>query len=209
MKNIIDICKELSIEVPEEVQASFTKAVAENYKTVAEFDKKVARLESERDEYKERCTTAEDVVKGMEGVDLDAMNKEIADWKAKFEQAEQEHKDNLYKRDFADALSKEMEAYKFTSDSAKKSVMAEIEGAGLKLSEGKILGLTDLVGQIKKRDEGAFVDEAHEQAEQNKAQFTTSIHGASGSMTKEQIMAISDRGERRKAIAENMALFQN
>ena len=41
MKNIIDILKGLGIEVPEDKASDLNKEVAENYKTVAEFDKKV------------------------------------------------------------------------------------------------------------------------------------------------------------------------
>ena len=44
MKNIIDICKDFGIEIPAGEHAEFNKAVAENYKTVAEHEKKVNRL---------------------------------------------------------------------------------------------------------------------------------------------------------------------
>ena len=46
MKNINEILKELGITVPEDKTAELQKLVAENYKTVAEFDKKVGRLET-------------------------------------------------------------------------------------------------------------------------------------------------------------------
>lgn len=48
MKNINEILKDLGIEVPEDKTAELQKLVAENYKTVAEFDKKVGRVETER-----------------------------------------------------------------------------------------------------------------------------------------------------------------
>ena len=44
MKNIIDICKELGIEIPEGKDKELTKAVSENYKTIAEHDKVVSKL---------------------------------------------------------------------------------------------------------------------------------------------------------------------
>ena len=50
--------------------------------------------------------------------------------------------------------------------------MADIKEAGLKLKDGKILGLNDLINQMKEKDASAFVDEAQEQAQQNKAVFT-------------------------------------
>ena len=44
MKNIVEICKDFGIEIPADKLAEFNKAVAESYKTVAEFEKKVTRL---------------------------------------------------------------------------------------------------------------------------------------------------------------------
>ena len=44
MKSIHMILSELGIAIPEDKKADFDKAVAENYKTAAEFEKKVTRL---------------------------------------------------------------------------------------------------------------------------------------------------------------------
>lgn len=40
MKNIVEICKDFGIEIPADKLAEFNKAVAESYKTVAEFEKR-------------------------------------------------------------------------------------------------------------------------------------------------------------------------
>ena len=83
--------------------------------------------------------------------------------------------------------------------------MADIKGSGLKLKDGKILGLNDLLEQMKKDDAPAFVDD-----DQNQARFTTSIskNTPPGKMTKADIMNIKDAGERQAAIASNMSLFE-
>ena len=44
MKNIHTILSEIGITIPEDKKAEFDKAVAENYKTSAEHEKKVTRL---------------------------------------------------------------------------------------------------------------------------------------------------------------------
>ncbi len=49
MKNIIEILKGLGIDVPEDKTAELNRLVSENYKTVAEFDKKVGKAETEQD----------------------------------------------------------------------------------------------------------------------------------------------------------------
>ena len=53
--------------------------------------------------------------------------------------------------------------------------MADIKEAGLKLKNGKILGLNDLIEQMKQSDASAFVDESQQQAQQNQARFTTHV----------------------------------
>jgi hypothetical protein len=52
MQNIIEIIKEIGLEVPEDKVAELNKKVADNYLTRAEFDKKLGRAETERDNYK-------------------------------------------------------------------------------------------------------------------------------------------------------------
>lgn len=177
MKNIIDILKDNGIEVTDEQKTAINKAVSENYKTIAEHDKKVKKLEGERDDFQEKFETASETLKGFEGVDAEGMQKQINDYKEKMEQMEKEHKEELYARDFSDALDTAMEQYKFTSEYAKKSVMAEIKEAGLKLIDGKIIGLNDMVETIKGKDASAFVDEEAENLENNKAKFTNPLNG--------------------------------
>lgn len=59
MKNIFEILSNSGVEVPEDKKTELTKQIAENYKTVAEFDKVKNRLEVERDNYKDSLETAQ------------------------------------------------------------------------------------------------------------------------------------------------------
>lgn len=188
MQNIEAILTELEIEIPAEKKTELNKKVLENYVTKGEYDKKVNRLESDRDTWKEKAETAETTLKSFDGVDVEGMKQSIADWKAKAEKAEQDAKDQLYQRDFADTLKTELESVKFSSEAAKKAIMAEIKEAGLPMKNGKILGLNDLIEQMKKEDASAFVDDSQQKAQQNAAKFTTSIQkcsGTGGTITKE------------------------
>ena len=118
--------------------------------------KKTQAAEADRDQWKTRAETAEDTLKGFDGVDVDGLNKQIEDWKNKAAEAEKDFQKQIEERDFNDALKEEMEAFKFTSEAAKKAIMAEVKEAGLKLKDGKILGLSELIGQIKEKDASAF-----------------------------------------------------
>ena len=209
MQNIEAILTELGIEVPADKKENLTKKVAENYITKAEHEKKLGKVETDRDTWKEKAETAETTLKGFEGVDLDTMQKELSDWKKKAEDAEKDAQAKLYERDFADALKTEFEGIKFSSEAAKRAIMTEDKDAGLKLKDGKILGLNDLIAQMKEKDASAFVDDEQIKAQQNAARFTQPIgkQNQGGNMTKEQIEAIKDTSERQAAIANNLHLF--
>ncbi len=210
MKNILDICKDFGFEIPADKQAEFSKAVLENYRTIAEVEKKISKVEAERDAQKERADTAEATLKGFEGIDPAKIQQELSEWKQKAEEAEKNAKAKIYERDFSDALKTALESVKFTSEAAKRDVMAQIKAAELKLKDGKILGLSDLIEQIKKSDASAFVDEHQEQLEANKARFTMPQKpgtGKFGGITKKDIMDIKDPSERQAAIAKNLGLF--
>ena len=209
MQNIEAILTELGIEVPADKKENLTKKVAENYITKAEHEKKLGKVETDRDTWKEKAETAETTLKGFEGVDLDTMQRELSDWKKKAEDAEKDAQAKLYERDFADALKTEFEGIKFSSEAAKRAIMTEVKDAGLKLKDGKILGLNDLIAQMKEKDASAFADDEQIKAQQNAARFTQPIgkQNQGGNMTKEQIEAIKDTSERQAAIANNLHLF--
>ncbi len=188
------------------------KSVMEQYgKDVTKLQKENERLSSDRDTWKEKAETAEETLKGFEGIDPAQVQAQLAEYKKKAEDAEKDRDAKLYERDFADALKAELENVKFSSEAAKKAVMADIKEAGLKLKDGKILGLNDLISQMKEKDASAFVDEAQQQAQQNAARFTAPRGQQTppgGTKTREEILNIKDRAERQKAIAENISLFQ-
>ena len=211
MQNIEAILSELGIEVPADKKGDLTKKVSENYVTKAEHEKKIGKAETERDNWKSKAETAEETLKKFDGVDLETMQTELNTWKQKAETAEKDYEQKIYERDFSDALKSELESVKFSSDAAKRAVMAEIKESGLKLKDGKILGLSDLIGQIKEKDASAFVDEKQEQARQQAARFTVPgtgrSTGSNGTTTKKDIMSIKDPTERQAAIAENLVLF--
>ena len=204
MKNIAEICKEFGFEVPADKLADFNKAVSENYITRAEHEKKLGKTETERDTWKQKAETAEETLKGFDGVDLKTMQENLETYKKKAETAEKEYAEKIAARDFEDALKAEMEGYKFSSEAAKRAVMAELRDAGLKVKDGKILGLADMVESIKKSDATAFVDEGNPPAK-----FTGPLKNDPPKKysNKAEILEIKDASERQAAIAQHLNLF--
>lgn len=209
MKNINEILADFGLSVPEDKQEDFNSAFAANYKTVSEFEKKIGKTEADRDKWKEKAETAENTLKGFEGADIETMKNDLATWKKKAEDLEADYEKRIYERDFEDALKIGLDAHKFTSESAKRSIMAEIRDAGLKLKNGKILGLDDAIKQAKENDPGAFVDENKQHLEDQKAKFTDRLKIEPGQkLSRDEIAKIKDPIKRQAYIAANIEQYR-
>lgn len=208
MQKLIETLKSFGIEIPADKQADVKKALSEHYKNTAEHNKAISKLEADRDAWKEKAESAEEALKGFEGIDPAQVQTELATWKKKAEDAEKDRDAKLYERDFEDALKEEISGYKFTSEAAKKAIMAEIREAGLKVKDGKILGLSDLLVQMKEKDASAFVDEKQEELEAGRAKpFTGPLKGAAQPTTSEKFKAMS-LDERTKLKASDPAAYE-
>lgn len=206
MQKLIETLKQFGVEIPEDKHAEVKKALSEHYKNVGEHNKAISKLEAERDKWKGQAETAEETLKSFEGIDPENIQKELDGWKEKAKEAEEKAQKQIYERDFSDALKNELSNYKFSSELAKKAVMSEIQSAGLKLKDGKILGLSDLLSQIKETDSAAFADDTDPN---NIPRFTNVITQtkANDKMTKKEIDAIKDPVERKAAIKQHLDLY--
>lgn len=202
MQNIIEILKSNGIEVPEDKVATINKAVAENYKTVSEVEKKTSKLESERDSWKERAETAEETLKGFEGKDFDTITKERDEWKKKAEDAEKEYSAKEAEREKQELLKEAFAEIEFTSESAKKAIMAQIS-ENVSVKNGKLIGFNDLLEDARKNDASAFVDKEQKNLEQNKARFTTAMNNQNGGKSGKQILSEMSLDERIKMKAND------
>lgn len=210
MKNIIEILKDLGVTVPEDKTAELNKLVAENYKTVAEFDKRVGRLETERDGLQSQLDTATENLKKFDGLDADAIKNEVAEAKKRAEEAEKNLKEKLEERDYNDALKACMAEVKFSSNAARDAILAKIRQQGLKRDGDKLLGFEDAIKAAREADPEAFAKEEDPNT-LPAAKVTTKLGGGQTGKkynSKDEIMAIKDPSERQQAIAENMNLFQ-
>ena len=184
------------------------KVMSQYGKDVSKLQKENEKLTADRDKEKERADTAEETLKKFDGVDVETMQAELATWQQKAKDIEKDYADKLAQRDFEDALKEEIGGYKFTSEAAKKAIMTEIREAGLKVKDGKILGLSDLLAQMKEKDASAFVDEKQEQLEAGRAKpFTGPLKGAAQPTTSEKWKSMS-LDERMKLKASDPAAYE-
>lgn len=210
MQNISEILKELGIEVPDDKAADLNKKVSENYKTVVEFNKKLDAAKQEADDAKAAQKVAEDAMKEFDGIDAKDIKQKIADYEQKVKDAEENAKKQIEARDFEDVMKAEMEKYHFTSAAAKSWAMAQIREKGLKLENGKILGLDDLMSALKERDTDAFADDS----KQPPAKFTDkkSNDGGGKKFTNREelnkaLRDIKNASDRQQLIKDNIDLF--
>lgn len=178
MIKVISELEKLGIELTDEQKESIKKSIGEEVYSKLEHEKKVTKAEEDRDEWKTRAETAEETLKGFDGKDLDTITKERDEWKEKAEQAEKDYSAKLAEREKSDLLKEAMKDIKFSSESAKKSILADI-AASVSVKNGKLIGFNDLLEEAKKTDAGAFVNEQYEQNKDNQAVFTSQM-GAGG-----------------------------
>ena len=171
MLKVITELEKLGLELTDEQKESVKKNIGEEVYSKGEFEKKVRKAEDERDQYKTRAETAEETLKGFDGKDFETITKERDEWKEKAETAKKDYDAKIAEREKNDLLKEAFESVKFSSESAKKAVMADI-AASVTVKDGKLIGFNDLLEDAKKNDAGAFVDEQEQQSEQNQATFT-------------------------------------
>ena len=100
MKNIHTILSELGITIPEDKKAELDKAVAENYKTSAEFEKKVNRLTEDFNTEKKRADTAEETLKAFEGIDPANVKTQLEEANKKIKEAQEDAQKQIAERDY-------------------------------------------------------------------------------------------------------------
>ena len=208
MVKIISELEKLGLKLTDEQRESIKKSMGEELYSKQELDKKVGKVETERDTYKDRAETAEETLKGFDGKDFETITKERDEWKIKAENAKKDYDEKIAELEKNDLLKEACEGIKFSSESARKAIMADI-ATSVSVKGGKLIGFNDLLEDAKKRDASAFVNEDQEHLEQSKAKFTAPQKNNAGeTLTKDQIMAMRDPAERQRAIRENIGLFQ-
>lgn len=199
--NIIEKLKQFNVEVTPEME----KAFSGDFLSELEVNKKLSKAENDRDSWKQRAETAEETLKGFEGKDFDTITRERDEWKKKAEDAEKEYSAKEAEREKQELLKEAFSGIEFTSESAKKAVMAQI-AEGVSVKNGKLIGFNDLLEDAKKNDANAFVTDS------GSAKITSQVinngNGTGSTLTKKDIMTIKDPVERQQKIAENMSLFE-
>lgn len=196
--NIIEKLKQFNVEVTPEME----KAFAGDFLSEKEVEKKLSKAENDRDSWKQRAETAEETLKGFEGKDFDTITKERDEWKKKAEDAEKEYSAKEAEREKSELLKEAFADVEFTSESAKKAIMAQI-ASEVNVVNGRLRGFNEALEDAKKNDASAFVSKKDDVRITSGAGISNSNSG--GVLTKKDIDSIKDTRDRQRAIAESLA----
>lgn len=203
MKDIVTILREQGFEIPEEKEADIRKSLSGNYITTAEAEKKAAKLESERDQFKEQAQTISDKLKELEGIDHEGLKKQLDEANSKIKQIEADYQQKQRQKELEDTLDGKLSGLKFSSKAARENVRTKLLAKELKVENGVLIGFDDYINELKTSDADAFASDTPP------AKFTAAAQGGTGDgMTKDKILAVRDTVERRKLIERHIELFQ-
>lgn len=155
MKNIYTILSDMGITIPEDKRAEFDKSVAENYKTIADYEKKVTRLTEDRDSEKKRADEAVATLQGFDGKDFDAIQRDRDDWKKKYDDAVAAHQKELENREFNDSLSAAIKEAKGKSD---KAIIALLDVEKLRASRNQQSDIKSALDALRSESGYLFED---------------------------------------------------
>ena len=153
MKNIFEILSNSGVEVPEDKKTELTKQIAENYKTVAEFDKVKNRLEVERDNYKDSLETAQNALKEFDGVDVKELNGKIAQLTSDLAKKDSEYQAKIADMEFNSVLDSAISA---SGARNSKAVKALLEIEALKGSKNQEDDIKKAIEAVKTENDFLF-----------------------------------------------------
>ena len=137
MKNILTILKELGVEVPKEKESDLDKAVAENYKTVSDYENQKEKLDAANKTINANDIAMNELKKQLEefkDVDVTALNKRISDLESEKANIQKDYDAKIADRDFNDLVKESIAAAKGKNV---KAITALLDVDALKASKNQ------------------------------------------------------------------------
>lgn len=165
------------LNLPQEV---IDKIMAENGKDIAAEQKKAEKITQERDSYKLKAENLETQVNDanaeiqkFKDMDVEGIKQAAEDWKEKAEKAKSDADAQISEMKFDYALTAELTGAKAKNA---KAVKALLDMDGLKLNDGKIIGLDEQLSQIKTENDYLF------ESDEPAPKIMSGTHGGSGNI---------------------------
>lgn len=184
MKNIFEIMKDYGLEVPEDKKKDFEKAVLENYKTAADYEKQTDKVTN----LTEQLNKTKEAMKKFEGVDPEDLKNQIADLNQKLTDKDTEYQTKLADRDFQDNVKGVIAKYKGKNE---KAIMALLDVDTLKASKNQNEDLEKAVKALTEADDSKMLfGEAEAQVTGRGNPIGTFTNGGGGDVPTAQMRSI-------------------
>ncbi len=160
MKNIIEALKSLDIAVPEDKVKPLNDLVAENYRTINDYNAQKGKLDTAKNDLAARDKTINELnaqleSAGTDAAELENMRKTIADYKQAEEDRKAAEKIEAAKQEFAPKFAAALGERKFANDFVANSVR---EQAFKTASENPAMDVKQIVEGIVKDQNGIFLN---------------------------------------------------
>ena len=151
MKNIETILSDAGVEVTDEQKTAIAKAMGENYKPIADWQKQVDKVAN----LTEQLNTTKEDLKKFDGVDAEGLKNKITELETKLSDKDKEYQEQIADRDFSEIL---------------KDSIAQAGGKNAKAIKA-LLDVETLKGSKNQKDDVAEAIKALTEAEDSKMLF--------------------------------------
>lgn len=157
MRNILTILKELGIDVPEDKQEKLNSAVAENYKTVADYNKQKEKLDAANDTITANDTAIKDLqakLDGFKDVDVSGLNQRIKDLETEKANIQKDYDTKIADRDFNDLVKESITAVKGKNS---KAIAALLDMDTLKASKNQKEDIANALKALTEKEDSKML----------------------------------------------------
>jgi Phage minor structural protein GP20. len=135
------------------------KIMDEHGKSITKEQEKAADIKTQLETVTAQLGEANKTIESLDGLKPGELKVQIETYKKEAEEAKAAAAEQATKFEFDTLLDKELGKYKFSSTHAKTAIENEIKAKGLKLENGAILGLGDVMKSYEENSPDAFEKE--------------------------------------------------
>ena len=137
-------------EITEEQTAAISKL----------FDKQASEYAEEVDNLREQLTAANNQIKEFQSMNIDEIKASAAAWQEKYAASEKAWQEKLAGLKYEAAAKDAIADIKFSSNSAKRAFLSDLQAKNLTLENDKLIGFSDFLNSCKESDPDAFAPES-------------------------------------------------
>lgn len=149
-----------------------------NGKDLSKLQDQLKKQDETISDLSNKLETANETVRSFKDVDVEGLQTKIQEYEKKIADIEAKAELERTQKEFDSALKGVLSEFEFSSEGAKRDVIRQIKEADLKVKDGKIIGINDVLKDIQEADKSAFIDKEQREAEKGRAKFgdTTGKH---------------------------------